>query len=246
MYKMCKLSGSAVSTSMVKVVLEGKARRLSGPKCRLRTRAAVESEARAVGRPVPLTLTSGGGLKPCLVRRPLHPYLVEQLSRNAKRHPRLSAEHGHRLMTLAGHQRVSQFPMPDLVRGHRRSRVAHITQLIRYHLVLSEETDERADGNLAQLARNIDEMVGAPRRDEPVHWRTCEACFAWVSCELIAPEVPARQLTAVSTARPVASWRSAEVACHRTRCTNATRSSFGASTNPRLSGEESSSDTRRR
>jgi cytochrome c5 len=59
-----------------------------------------------------------------------------------------------------------------------------ITELIRYHLVLSEESVEKADANLAQLMRDIEEMVAAPR-GEPVYWRACEACFAWVSSELI-------------------------------------------------------------
>jgi hypothetical protein len=62
-----------------------------------------------------------------------------------------------------------------------------ITELIRYHLVLSEETDEKADANLARLLRSIEQMVAAPR-PEPVYWRACEACYAWVSSELIGPD----------------------------------------------------------
>jgi hypothetical protein len=52
--------------------------------------------------------------------------------------------------------------------------VDDLTELIRYHLVLSEKTDDRADANLAQLMRNIEEMLAAPH-PEPVYWRACEA-----------------------------------------------------------------------
>ena len=66
--------------------------------------------------------------------------------------------------------------------------VADITELIRYHLVLSEETHEKADANLAQLTRSIEQMVTTPRGEEPIYWAACEQCGAWVSSELIGPD----------------------------------------------------------
>lgn len=59
--------------------------------------------------------------------------------------------------------------------------VTDITELIRHHLVLSEETDERADANLAQLMRRIEEMVS------PAPARACHACRAWVTTDRIGP-----------------------------------------------------------
>lgn len=66
--------------------------------------------------------------------------------------------------------------------------VTDITELIRYHLVLSTDDDERADQNLAQLMRNIEQMVANPRWFEPITWMTCEQCGAWVSSELFGPD----------------------------------------------------------
>jgi hypothetical protein len=36
--------------------------------------------------------------------------------------------------------------------------------------------------------RNIEQMVTAPRWNEPVYWTACEECGAWVSSELIGPD----------------------------------------------------------
>jgi hypothetical protein len=66
--------------------------------------------------------------------------------------------------------------------------VADITELIRYQLLLSEETREKADANLAQLMRSIEQMVTTPRDQEPIYWAACEECGAWVSSELIGPD----------------------------------------------------------
>lgn len=61
--------------------------------------------------------------------------------------------------------------------------VTDITELIRYHLVLSEETDERADANLAQLVGNIETMASAA----PVS-RACYACRVWVTADQVGPD----------------------------------------------------------
>lgn len=64
--------------------------------------------------------------------------------------------------------------------------VTDITELINYHLVLSEVDDDRADSNLHQLTRNIDQLFSRPA--EPFYWMACEDCGAWVSSELIGPD----------------------------------------------------------
>jgi len=66
--------------------------------------------------------------------------------------------------------------------------VTDLTELIEYHLVISADDDEAADCNLAQLMRNIEQMVTTPRWQEPIYWIACEECGAWVSSELIGPE----------------------------------------------------------
>jgi len=66
--------------------------------------------------------------------------------------------------------------------------VTDITELIRHHLVLSVNDGEKADTNLAQLMRNIEQMVTTPRWHEPIYWMVCEDCGAWVSSELFGPE----------------------------------------------------------
>jgi hypothetical protein len=66
--------------------------------------------------------------------------------------------------------------------------VVDITELIHYYLVLSEETQEKADANLAQLTRSIEQMVTTPREQEPSYWAACDGCGAWVSSELIGPD----------------------------------------------------------
>ena len=63
-----------------------------------------------------------------------------------------------------------------------------ITELIRYHLVLSVDSDADADSNLAQLIGEIEQMITSPRREQSVYWTACEDCRAWVSSELIGPE----------------------------------------------------------
>jgi hypothetical protein len=66
--------------------------------------------------------------------------------------------------------------------------VTDITELVRYHLVRSTDDNDIADANLAQLMRNLEQMVTTPRWHEPIYWTTCDECGAWVSSELISPD----------------------------------------------------------
>ena len=66
--------------------------------------------------------------------------------------------------------------------------VTDLTELIRHHLALSTDDTEEADVNLAQLMRNVEQMITTPRWHEPVSWIVCEECGAWVSSELFDPD----------------------------------------------------------
>ena len=66
--------------------------------------------------------------------------------------------------------------------------VTALTELIRRHLALSTDDMEQADVNLAQLMRNVEQMITTPRWHEPVSWIVCVECGAWVSSELIGPD----------------------------------------------------------
>ena len=66
--------------------------------------------------------------------------------------------------------------------------VTDLTELIRHHLALSTDDTEQADVNLAQLMRNIEQMITTPRWHEPVSWIVCADCGAWVASELIGPD----------------------------------------------------------
>jgi hypothetical protein len=66
--------------------------------------------------------------------------------------------------------------------------VTDLTELIRHHLVLSTDDTEKADIHLAQLMRNIEEMITTPRWHDPITWMACEECGAWVSSELFGPD----------------------------------------------------------
>lgn len=60
--------------------------------------------------------------------------------------------------------------------------VTDIAELIRHHLVLSEETDERADANLAQLMRTVAEMVSSAPAG------ACHACRVWITAAQVGPD----------------------------------------------------------
>lgn len=62
--------------------------------------------------------------------------------------------------------------------------VTDLTELVCYHLVLSEVEDERADRNLAQLISNVEQMMTS-RPQHFIEWITCDDCGASVCTELI-------------------------------------------------------------
>ncbi len=62
-----------------------------------------------------------------------------------------------------------------------------ITELIRYHLVLAEGTDERADDNLIRLVGAIERMATRPLW-RAAEWVFCDRCGTSVDTQLIHPE----------------------------------------------------------
>ena len=66
--------------------------------------------------------------------------------------------------------------------------VTDLTELIRHHIVLYTDDTDKADMQLAQLMRNIEDLIATPRWHEPITWMACEECGAWVSSELFGPE----------------------------------------------------------
>ncbi len=62
-----------------------------------------------------------------------------------------------------------------------------ITDLIRYHLVVSAPDDERADNNLILLVGEIERMATRPLR-RPVEWVFCDRCGTSVDTDLIDPD----------------------------------------------------------
>jgi hypothetical protein len=65
--------------------------------------------------------------------------------------------------------------------------ITDITELVRYHLVLSVPDDETADNNLRRLVHEIEGLATTPLW-RPVEWMACEACGAWVDTDLIGPD----------------------------------------------------------
>jgi hypothetical protein len=63
--------------------------------------------------------------------------------------------------------------------------VTSLTELVYRGLVVSRDR-ETADIDLAQLMRNIEDMIGTSRWREPIRWFTCAGCGAWLSSDLIA------------------------------------------------------------
>jgi hypothetical protein len=61
--------------------------------------------------------------------------------------------------------------------------ITDIAELVRYHLVLSEPDDERADANLAQL----EQMASCPLWWE-ASWVFCDRCGCSVDIDLIYPD----------------------------------------------------------
>jgi hypothetical protein len=65
--------------------------------------------------------------------------------------------------------------------------ITELTELIRYHLVLGEDTNAAADRNLANLVRNIERLATKPLF-RTVEWIACEGCGAWVDSDLVGPD----------------------------------------------------------
>jgi hypothetical protein len=61
--------------------------------------------------------------------------------------------------------------------------ITDIAELVRYHLVLAEPDDDRADANLAQL----EEMASLPLWRE-ASWVFCDRCGCSVDTDLIHPD----------------------------------------------------------
>ncbi|MGH9091140.1 MAG: hypothetical protein ACRDZR_07165 [Acidimicrobiales bacterium] len=65
--------------------------------------------------------------------------------------------------------------------------VSDITELIRYHLVLSEDVPERGDANLVRLVGEIEHMATKPLW-RPAEWVFCDGCGTSVDTVLIHPD----------------------------------------------------------
>lgn len=65
--------------------------------------------------------------------------------------------------------------------------LADITEMIRYHLVVSAADDERADSNLSQLVGEIERMATRPLW-RAAEWVFCDRCGTSVDTDLIHPE----------------------------------------------------------
>lgn len=65
--------------------------------------------------------------------------------------------------------------------------VTDITELVRHHLVLSVDDDEKADARLAQLVLNVENMM-TRHPHHLIESIMCDACGASVCTELIDPD----------------------------------------------------------
>jgi hypothetical protein len=65
--------------------------------------------------------------------------------------------------------------------------ITDIAELVRYHLVLAEPDDTRADDNLAQLVNELRSMATRPLWREAT-WVFCDRCGTSVDTDLIHPD----------------------------------------------------------
>jgi len=65
--------------------------------------------------------------------------------------------------------------------------VTDMTELIRYHLVFSEDDPEGADDNLIRLVGEIERMATRPLW-RPAEWVFCDRCGTSVDTDLIHPD----------------------------------------------------------
>jgi hypothetical protein len=82
--------------------------------------------------------------------------------------------------------------------------ISDIAELVRYHLVLAEPNDQRADDNLAQLVSELQSMASRPLFRE-ASWVFCDRCGTSVDTDLIHPDLtatttPAMAISTVQTA----------------------------------------------
>ena len=65
--------------------------------------------------------------------------------------------------------------------------VSDITELIRYHLVLSQDDPEQSDANLTRLVGEIERMANRPPW-RPAEWVFCDRRGTSVDTDLIHPD----------------------------------------------------------
>ena len=65
--------------------------------------------------------------------------------------------------------------------------ITDITELVRYHLVLSVPDDETADNNLRRLVHEIEGLATTPLW-RPAEWVFCDRCGTSVDTVLIHPD----------------------------------------------------------
>jgi hypothetical protein len=65
--------------------------------------------------------------------------------------------------------------------------VANITELIHYHLVLAEDSDERANANLAELVSRISQMR-TRALFRTFEWLFCDTCGCTVDVDVLAED----------------------------------------------------------
>jgi hypothetical protein len=65
--------------------------------------------------------------------------------------------------------------------------ITDITELVRYHLVLSVPDDETADNNLRRLVDEIEGLATTPLW-RPAEWVFCDRCGTSVDTVLIHPD----------------------------------------------------------
>lgn len=66
--------------------------------------------------------------------------------------------------------------------------VEDIAELIRHHLVLSEENSDRVQSDLAELVSRIETMGYRPPVPEPILWHFCDTCGCAVDVDVLASD----------------------------------------------------------
>lgn len=66
--------------------------------------------------------------------------------------------------------------------------VDDIAELIRYHLVLSEDNDDQADRNLTALIGRVESMMTRRPSLTPIEWYHCDRCGCSVDADILAED----------------------------------------------------------